>query len=137
MKVLIIDDTSVSGPTALLYHALVETTGHTARCIEAPLIFEAGFTRYAPETFHDVESMARGFNPDWVILTLQGRNTLPQVDLAIAIHKNTPAARLYFISGSPHTEELDYARQQGLNFHFESMPVNPEKLINDLLQPAS
>jgi hypothetical protein len=101
------------------------------------LIFEAGFTRYAPETFRDVESMARDFNPDWVIMTLQGRNTLPQVDLAIAIHKNTPAARLYFISGSPHTEELDYARQQGLNFHFESMPVNPEKLINDLLQPAS
>jgi hypothetical protein len=137
MKALIIDDLSVSGVGGLALQVALDFTGHVARLIEAPLLYDArSFTSYAPEVFNDIVSGASDFNPDWVVMILQGVDSSQQVDLAIALHEEMPAARFYFSSGYPHPEELDRARSCGLNLRFELMPVNIDKFVADIEQPA-
>ncbi len=135
LKVLSIDDGSISGGVGMIFQMVLDIAGHVASYVEAQLLYDAkSHTSYAPETITRIHSAARELKPDWVIMVLQGVDSSGQLDVLQPIYEDRPATRFYFVSGSPHSEELEAARALGLDLRLEFMPVNPEQLVNDLEQ---
>jgi hypothetical protein len=134
MKVLVIaDEVFASG---FVLAKICEVSGHEAHYIEAPLIYtEKGYTSYAPEIAGQVLTGARDLAPDWVIMMLQGYDSFGQIELATAIHKQTPTAKFFFMSGHDHDKEMDHASACGLDLRFQFVPVDFEELLTILEKP--
>jgi hypothetical protein len=122
LKLLIIEDLSISC-IAIMLRYIADAAGYSEHFIDARLQYDdAAHTSYRPDLAQHILSVSLEFKPDWVVMVLQGRYSSHAVQVAIRIHERLPNAKFFFISGYPHTEELNHARSCGLNFSFAAMP---------------
>jgi len=78
--------------------------------------------------------MALQVNPD-IVLTDVVMPHMNGVQLAIAIRKALPTALVILLSGQAGvTDIVERGRQEGYSFELIAKPVNPEKLLQRLLQ---
>jgi len=114
LKVLVVDDERL----------LADTT--------AAILRRAGFyTKAAYDGFGALE-MAASFHPDYLLTDIM-MPIMNGVELAIAITKMFPAAKILLFSGQAGISDiLEEGKAKGFDFPLLAKPIHPSKLIEGL-----
>lgn len=131
MRAVILTDPGMA-PIALTLQVVMEAKAHQASCVTNTRLL---FDRERPSDIHIV-NVVRDFNPDWIIMHLDGDECPGRIDLATAIQEEVPAARFLFFGSYPHEKDLDLARSRGLVFHFRFAPFSTEEFLAAIEQAA-
>jgi CheY-like chemotaxis protein len=119
LRVLVVDDEKLIADTCT---EILESAGFHARtAYDGPAALE----------------MAAAFQPDYLLIDVL-MPLMNGVEVAIAISKLLPAARVFLFSGQAGiTEILLQGRDQGYEFELVAKPVHPLKLIERLRKERS
>lgn len=88
------------------------------------------------KTADEILTNARDPAPDWVIICLGGQEDPMQIQVATAIHKQTPTVKFLFISwGASHNKDMENASGSGLDLRLLIAPFSPEAMVDVLSKP--